>query len=177
MVQPSAPRSWVPQNPVEIKWSYSLSLSFTCFFFSFFKNIFIDYAIAVVEVFKVMKGMDLHPRLLYPAKLSFRMEGQIKCFFHVSFKNLRQLEKLVGIWWFRVTEISLCGCMTMEVLLTYSENDFLIYKIECPAHLGPWNPFQCMCWGRGEFPTPTKQLSRQQLSGQFNSTLTLATGR
>ena len=27
------------------------------------------------EVFKVMKGKDLHPRLLYPAKLSFRMEG------------------------------------------------------------------------------------------------------
>ena len=32
------------------------------------------------EVFKVMKGKDLHPRLVYPAKLSFRMEGQIKCF-------------------------------------------------------------------------------------------------
>ena len=32
------------------------------------------------EVFKVIKGKDLHPRLLYPAKLSFRMEGQIKCF-------------------------------------------------------------------------------------------------
>ena len=32
------------------------------------------------EVFKVMKGKDLHPRLLYPAKLSFRMERQIKCF-------------------------------------------------------------------------------------------------
>ena len=31
-------------------------------------------------IFKVMKGTDLHPRLLYPAKLSFRMEGQIKCF-------------------------------------------------------------------------------------------------
>ena len=30
--------------------------------------------------FKVMKGKDLHPRLLYPAKLSFRLEGQIKCF-------------------------------------------------------------------------------------------------
>ena len=27
-----------------------------------------------------MKGRDLHPRLLYPAKLSFRMERQIKCF-------------------------------------------------------------------------------------------------
>ena len=32
------------------------------------------------EVFQVTKGKDLHPRLLYPAKLSFRMEGQIKCF-------------------------------------------------------------------------------------------------
>ena len=32
------------------------------------------------DVFEVMKGKDLHPRLLYPAKLSFRMEGQIKCF-------------------------------------------------------------------------------------------------
>ena len=32
------------------------------------------------EVFEVMKGKDLHPRLLYQAKLSFRMGGQIKCF-------------------------------------------------------------------------------------------------
>ena len=32
------------------------------------------------EVFQVMKGKDLYPRLLYPAKLSFRMEGQINCF-------------------------------------------------------------------------------------------------
>ena len=32
------------------------------------------------EVFKVMKAKDLHPRLLYPVKLPFRMEGQIKCF-------------------------------------------------------------------------------------------------
>ena len=31
------------------------------------------------KVFKVMKGKDLHPRLLYPAKLSFKMEGQKKC--------------------------------------------------------------------------------------------------
>ena len=27
-----------------------------------------------------MKDKDLHPRLLYPAKLSFRMERQIKYF-------------------------------------------------------------------------------------------------
>ena len=32
------------------------------------------------EVFQVMKGKNLYPRLLYPAELSFRMEGQIKCF-------------------------------------------------------------------------------------------------
>ena len=32
------------------------------------------------EVFEVMKGKDLHPRLLYPVRLSIRMEGQIKCF-------------------------------------------------------------------------------------------------
>ena len=32
------------------------------------------------EVLQIMKDKDLHPRLLYPAKLSFRMEGQIKCF-------------------------------------------------------------------------------------------------
>ena len=32
------------------------------------------------EVLEVMKVKDLHPRSLYPAKLSFRMEGQTKCF-------------------------------------------------------------------------------------------------
>ena len=32
------------------------------------------------ETFQVMKGKELHPRLPYPAKLSFRMEGQIKFF-------------------------------------------------------------------------------------------------
>ena len=32
------------------------------------------------EIFQVMKGKGLHPRLLYPAKLSLRMKGQRKCF-------------------------------------------------------------------------------------------------
>ena len=32
------------------------------------------------EVFEVMKGKDLYSRLFYPAKLSFIIEGQIKCF-------------------------------------------------------------------------------------------------
>ena len=32
------------------------------------------------EIFKVMKSRDLQPRLFYPAKLSFRIKGQIKSF-------------------------------------------------------------------------------------------------
>ena len=32
------------------------------------------------EVFKVMKGKNLYPSLIYLEKLSFRMEVQIKCF-------------------------------------------------------------------------------------------------
>ena len=32
------------------------------------------------EASEVMKGKNLQPRLLYPAKLLFRVEGQIKCF-------------------------------------------------------------------------------------------------
>ena len=32
------------------------------------------------ELFKAMKSEDLQPTLLYPAKLSFRIEGQIKYF-------------------------------------------------------------------------------------------------
>ena len=32
------------------------------------------------EILKVMKSRDLQPRLLYPAKLSFRIKGQLKCF-------------------------------------------------------------------------------------------------
>ena len=31
-------------------------------------------------MFQVMKDKDLHSKLLYSAKLSLRMEGQIKCF-------------------------------------------------------------------------------------------------
>ena len=32
------------------------------------------------EIFKVIKSKDLQLTLLYPAKLSFKVEGQIKCF-------------------------------------------------------------------------------------------------
>ena len=35
-----------------------------------------------LKIFKTMKSRDLQPRLLYPAKLSFRIEGQIKSFPH-----------------------------------------------------------------------------------------------
>ena len=32
----------------------------------------------IIITFPKIKQKDLHPRLLYPAKLSFRMEGKIK---------------------------------------------------------------------------------------------------
>ena len=34
----------------------------------------------IVITLPKIKRQGLHPRLLYPAKLSFRMEGKIKCF-------------------------------------------------------------------------------------------------
>ena len=32
------------------------------------------------DIFKVMKGKNLQPRKLYPARLSFRFDGEIKSF-------------------------------------------------------------------------------------------------
>ena len=34
------------------------------------------------EIFNIMKSRDLYPRLLYPVKLLFRIEGEIKSFPH-----------------------------------------------------------------------------------------------
>ena len=42
------------------------------------------------EIFKVMKNRDLQQRLLYPAKLSFRIEGQIK-----SFPDKKKLKEFI----------------------------------------------------------------------------------
>ena len=42
------------------------------------------------EMFKVMKSTDLQPRLLYPDKLSFRTEGQVK-----SFPDKRKLKESI----------------------------------------------------------------------------------
>ena len=32
------------------------------------------------DIFKVMKGKNVQPRLLYPARISFRFDGDIKSF-------------------------------------------------------------------------------------------------
>ena len=34
------------------------------------------------DIFKVLKGKNLQPRILYPARLSFRIEEEIKNFSH-----------------------------------------------------------------------------------------------
>ena len=42
------------------------------------------------EIFKVMESRDLQPRLLYPAKLSFGIKGQIK-----SFPDKKKLKQFI----------------------------------------------------------------------------------
>ena len=42
------------------------------------------------EIFKVMKSRDLQPRLFYPEKPSFRIEGQVK-----SFQLRKQLTEFI----------------------------------------------------------------------------------
>ena len=42
------------------------------------------------EIVKVMNSENLQPRLLYPAKLSFRIEGKIK-----SFTNKKKLKEFI----------------------------------------------------------------------------------
>ena len=32
------------------------------------------------DIFKILKGKNLQPRLLYPAKISFKIDGEIKSF-------------------------------------------------------------------------------------------------
>ena len=44
------------------------------------------------EIFKVMKSRDLQPRLLYSAKLSFRIEWKIK-----SFPEKKKIKKFIII--------------------------------------------------------------------------------
>ena len=43
------------------------------------------------EIFKVMKSKDLQPRLLYPARLSFKIEGEIG-----SFPDKKELKEFVN---------------------------------------------------------------------------------
>ena len=41
------------------------------------------------DIFKMMKGKNLQPRLLYPARISFRFDGKIKSF--TDKQKLREL--------------------------------------------------------------------------------------
>ena len=36
------------------------------------------------DIFKVLKGKNMHPRILYPARISFKIEGKIKNFFNIQ---------------------------------------------------------------------------------------------
>ena len=55
------------------------------------------------DIFKVMKGKNLQPRLLYPARISFRFDGEIKSFtdkqklreFSTTKQTLKQMLKVL----------------------------------------------------------------------------------
>ena len=61
------------------------------------------------EIFKVLKGKNLQPRLLYPARISFKTDGEIKSFsdkqklreFSTTKPALKQMLK--GLIWSRNT--------------------------------------------------------------------------
>ena len=61
------------------------------------------------DIFKVLKGKNLQPRLLYPARISFKIDGEIKSFsdkqklreFSTTKSALQQMLK--GLLWSRNT--------------------------------------------------------------------------
>ena len=43
------------------------------------------------DIFRVLNGKNMQPRILYPARLSFRIEGEIK-----SFQDRQKLKEYVA---------------------------------------------------------------------------------
>ena len=41
------------------------------------------------DIFKVLKGKNLQPRLLYLARISFKIDGKIKCFRQAKVKRIQ----------------------------------------------------------------------------------------
>ena len=41
------------------------------------------------DIFKVLKGKNLQPRLLYPARISFGIDGEIKTFRQAKVKRIQ----------------------------------------------------------------------------------------
>ena len=68
------------------------------------------------DILKVMKGKNLQPRLLYPLRISFRFEGEIK-----SFTDKQKLRE------FSTTKP---GLQQMLKDLLYTGNTEKVYKLE-----------------------------------------------
>ena len=45
------------------------------------------------DIFKVLKGKNIQPRLLYPARISFKIDGEIKSFFRQAKVNRIQYDQ------------------------------------------------------------------------------------
>jgi len=45
------------------------------------------------NTFKVLKGKNVQPRILYPAKLSFSIKGEIKNFSDKNFSKTKRMQQ------------------------------------------------------------------------------------
>ena len=70
------------------------------------------------DIFKVLKGKNLQPRLLYPARISFKIDGELKSF--SDKQNLRE---------FRTTKSALQQMLKRHIVKKYKRRK-KIYKIK-----------------------------------------------
>ena len=78
------------------------------------------------DVFKVLKGKILQPRLLYPARISFKIDGEIK-----SFSNKQKLRE------FYTTKTSFTTNVKGTYIVKKYKRRIKIYQIN-PKHLRKW---------------------------------------
>ena len=77
------------------------------------------------DIFKVLKGDNLQPRLLYPARISFKIDGEIK-----TFSEKQKLRE------FSITKSALQQMLNRHKVKKYKRRK-KIYKIN-PKQLRKW---------------------------------------
>jgi len=61
------------------------------------------------DIFKVLKGKNLQPRILYPARISFKIDGEIK-----SFSDKQKLREFSSVQFSSVVQLCSTLCNPMD---------------------------------------------------------------